>query len=42
MPAACAFFTAGRIATGSTAFSMMMLSPAAMKLSIWVNCLLRS
>ena len=42
MPAAWAFLIAGSIATGSTALIMMTSTPAAMKLSIWVNCLLRS
>ena len=41
-PAACAFLTAGSMAFGSTALTISTLVPAAMKLSTWVNCLLRS
>ena len=41
-PALWARFTAGAIAFASTALSMRMLTPAAMKLSICENCLLRS
>ena len=42
MPAACARLTAGAIALASAALSRIMSTPEAMKLSIWVNCLLRS
>jgi hypothetical protein len=42
MPAAWARFTEGSMAFGSTALIMTMSVPAALKLSICVNCLFRS
>jgi hypothetical protein len=42
MPACWARFTAETIAFGSAALRRMMSTPEAMKLSIWLNCLLRS
>ena len=41
-PASVARLTAGAMAWASTAFSMMMSTPAATKLSIWLTCLFRS